>query len=213
MPTSTWKGLTPVIHIVDDEESFRVAVRRFLRAAGYEARAYSSGAEFLMSRPGRSPGCVLLDMNLQGPSGLDIQEAMTRENVALPIIFVTGHGDVPATVRAMKAGAVDFLTKPIPNEALLSAVAMALAQDAEARSRRERLREARVLFETLTPRERAVFERVAEGKLNKQIAAEFGTAERTIKAHRAQVMRKMHVDSVAALVRIAIGFKEESTSR
>jgi FixJ family two-component response regulator len=194
---------TPLIHVVDDDDSLRTAVTRLLRAAGYEVRAYSSAGEFLLGRPGKTPGCVVLDVHMPGPSGLDLQEAFAKLDVALPIIFLTGHGDIPMSVRAMKAGAVDFLTKPVQREALLTAVQHALARNAENRTAGERAGALRVRYESLTPRERAVFALVVAGKLNKQIATELGISERTVKAHRAQVMDKMHVTSLAELVHVA----------
>jgi FixJ family two-component response regulator len=194
----------PVVHVVDDDDAVRTAVVRLLQAAGHEARGYASAGEFLLGRSDRNaPGCAVLDVRLPGPSGLDLQEALARLEAPIPIVFLTGHGDIPMSVRAMKAGAVDFLTKPVRAEALLAAVRNALARDAEARSTRERLQAFRTRYETLTPREREVFTGVVAGKLNKQIAAELGTAERTVKAHRAQVMEKMQVGSVAELVHVA----------
>jgi FixJ family two-component response regulator len=194
----------PVVHVVDDDDSVRTAVVRLLQAAGHEARGYGSAGEFLLGRSDRNaPGCVVLDVRMPGPSGLDLQEALARLEVPLPIVFLTGHGDIPMSVRAMKAGAVDFLTKPVSRDALLAAVRTALARDAETRLARERLQSFRTRYETLTPREREVFAGVVAGKLNKQIAGELGTAERTVKAHRAQVMEKMQVASVAELVHVA----------
>jgi len=194
----------PIVHVVDDDDSVRTAVVRLLQAAGYEARGYASAGEFLLGRSDRNaPGCVVLDVRLPGPSGLDLQEALARLEVPLPIVFLTGHGDIPMSVRAMKAGAVDFLTKPVSREALLAAVRVAVARDADTRATREGLRGLRARYESLTPREREVFAGIVAGRLNKQIAAELGTAERTIKAHRAHVMEKMDVASVAELVRIA----------
>ena len=195
---------SPVVHVVDDDDSVRTAVVRLLQAAGHEARGYASAGEFLLGRSDRdAPGCVVLDVRMPGPSGLDLQEALARLEVPLPIVFLTGHGDIPMSVRAMKAGAVDFLTKPVSRDALLAAVRTALARDAETRSARARLHAFRARYETLTPREREVFAGVVAGKLNKQIAGELGTAERTVKAHRAQVMDKMQVASVAELVHVA----------
>jgi FixJ family two-component response regulator len=176
---------TPLIHVVDDDDSLRTAVIRLLRAAGYEVRGYPSAGAFLLARPAGTPGCVVLDVRMPGPSGLDLQEAFSERDDALPIIFLTGHGDIPMSVRAMKAGAVDFLTKPVQRDALLTAVKNALARDAEARKAREEVGELRSRYESLTASERAVFALVVVGKLNKQIAAELGTAERTVKAHRA----------------------------
>jgi FixJ family two-component response regulator len=194
---------TPIVHVVDDDDSLRTALTRLLRAAGHQVRGHPSAGEFLLARPGDTPGCLVLDVRLPGPSGLDIQTAFAGRDDALPIIFLTGHGDIPMSVRAMKAGAVDFLTKPVQREALLSAVRTALARDAESREARGRVALLRARLETLTSRERAVFARVVAGKLNKQIAAEIGTCERTVKAHRAQVMEKMQVASLAELVHVA----------
>jgi RNA polymerase sigma factor (sigma-70 family) len=194
---------TPVIHVVDDDDSFRTAVTRLLRAAGYEVRAYPSAGEFLLARPADTPGCLVLDVRMPGPSGLDLQDAFGRQSGTLPIIFLTGHGDIPMSVRAMKAGAVDFLTKPVQRQALLDAVQNALVRDAQRRTARERDDAARERLETLTPRERAVFALVAAGKANKQIATQLGISERTVKAHRAQVVEKMQVTSLAELVHVA----------
>jgi FixJ family two-component response regulator len=194
---------TPLVHVVDDDNSLRTSVMRLLRAAGHKVRGYGSAGEFLLARPGKTPGCVVLDVCMPGPSGLDLQEALPWQDEPLPIIFLTGHGDIPMSVRAMKAGAVDFLTKPVQRQALLEAVQIALTRDAENRAARERMGCWRSRYETLTARERAVFALVVAGKLNKQIATQLGTSERTVKAHRAQVMEKMHVTSLAELVRAA----------
>lgn len=193
-----------IVHVVDDDDSVRAGIVRLLEAAGYAALAYGSAGEFLLERSDHdAPGCILLDVRMPGPSGLDLQEALARLEVQVPIVFLTGHGDIPMSVRAMKGGAVDFLTKPVSRDTLLGAVRSALARDAAARAVRARLSELRARYETLTPREREVFAGVVAGKLNKQIAFELGTAERTIKAHRAQVMGKMQVASVAELVHVA----------
>ena len=193
----------PVVHVVDDDDSLRKAVTRLLNAAGYDVRAYSSAGEFALAIRDNRRGCVLLDVRMPGPSGLDLQEALAREDEPLPVIFLTAHGDVPTSVRAMKAGAVDFLTKPIKRDVLLNAIRTALARDARLHTSHEQLRDLRMRFEKLTPRERNVFELVVAGRLNKQIAAELGMAERTVKAHRAQVMAKMQVTSLAELVHVA----------
>src|SRR6266508_1013619 len=181
----------PIVHVVDDDDSLRKALTRLLHAAGYEVRAHASAGDFALSDRDNRRGCVLLDMRMPGPSGLNLQEALAKEDEPLPVIFLTAHGDVPTSVRAMKAGAVDFLTKPIKRDVLLSAVRSALARDLRAR------------FAKLTPREKEVFDLVVAGRLNKQIAAELGMAERTVKAHRGQVMAKMQVTSLAELVHLA----------
>lgn len=193
----------PVVHVVDDDASFRAAVLRLLRAAGYEARGYGSAAELLKANPAQSPGCILLDVRMPESSGLELQRALATTEEALPIVFVSGFGDIPASVQAMKAGAVDFLTKPVQRDALLPAVEDALARDTQARAVRSRLLELRARYDTLTPREADVLAQVVGGKPNKQIASDLGITERTVKAHRAQVMRKMQVLSLADLVRAA----------
>ena len=202
----------PIIHIVDDDDSFRRAVSRLLQAAGFAVQAYASAGEFLLARSGEKPGCVLLDVQMPGLDGLDLHAALAKQEAPLPVVFVTGHGDIPMSVRAMKTGAVDFLTKPVKREALVRAVEAALARDAQQRAAREKTRRWRECFESLTPREREVFEQVTSGKLNKQIAAEIGAAERTVKAHRANIMVKMQVQSIAELVHIAALLNSESRS-
>ena len=192
-----------VVHVVDDDPSMRAALVRLLRAAGYEARAYSSAGDFLMAARPDAPGCILLDVRMPGPNGLDLHSALARERNPLPVIFLTGYGDVRTSVRAMKAGAVDFLTKPVKRENLMGAISNALTLDAERRRIGDYMKSLRDRYERLTAREREVFGLVAKGLLNKQIAAELGTSERTIKAHRAQVMDKMEAASFAELVRAA----------
>jgi len=196
-------GVAPLVHVVDDDDAFRTALTRLLKAAGYAVRSYASAGDFLIARPADAPGCLLLDIRMPGPSGLELQAALRDQGLALPIVFLTGHGDVPASVRAMKAGAVDFLEKPVEREPLLRAVREALARDSEARAERGRLHALRARYDTLTPREREVFAGVVAGRLNKQIAAGVGSAERTVKAHRAQVLAKMGVGSAAELARVA----------
>lgn len=192
-----------IVHVVDDDESLRTAMSRLLTAAGYAVRTYASAGEFALARNGEISGCVLLDVRMPGPSGLDLQDSLARNADPLPIIFLTGHGDIPMSVRAMKAGAVDFLTKPVESAALLAAVELALRRGAEAQSERRNVRAWRERWESLSPREREVFERVTVGQPNKQIAGEIEAAERTVKAHRARVMEKMGAASLAELVHIA----------
>jgi FixJ family two-component response regulator len=192
-----------VIHVVDDDEGIRTGLCRLLEAVGYETRAYASAGEFLLHDPGDAPGCVLLDVKMPGPSGLELQQALASRREPLPVVFLSGHGDVSMSVQALKAGAVDFLTKPVKRDILLAAVESALAQNAARRAEREELRVLQARYDTLTVREREVFAHVIAGRLNKQTADLIGTAERTVKAHRAHVMEKMQVDSLADLVRVA----------
>jgi FixJ family two-component response regulator len=193
----------PLIHIVDDDESFRVAVARLLRAASYQVETYSTAGDFFLIGPRSRPGCLLLDLKMPGGNGLDLQAALTTSEQSIPIIFISGHGSIPAAVRALKAGAIDFLTKPVRKQVLLEVVKQAVIRDAERRAHHETLSLLRSRYESLTPREHEVFGQVVTGKLNKQIAADIGASERTVKAHRAHVMEKMQVNSVAELVHIA----------
>jgi FixJ family two-component response regulator len=192
----------PIVHVVDDDDSVRTAVARLLDAAGYQVRAYSSAGDYLVAERGDGPGCIVLDVRMPGPSGLELQEALARQPHPLPVVFLTGHGDIPMSVRAIKAGAVDFLTKPVERDALLDAVSSALARDSAARASGEALANWRMRYATLTAREIEVCERVVAGKLNKVIAGEIGVSERTVKAHRARVMEKMGARSLAELVRM-----------
>lgn len=193
----------PLIHIVDDDDSLRGAMQRLLMAAGYRVKAYASAGEFLLDPPGEAPGCLLLDLHMPGPSGLDLQQALARHGVRLPVIFLTGHGDLATGIRAMKAGAVDFLTKPVERELLLAAITRALEADAARSAARGAEAELQARFAQLTAREREVLELVVAGRLNKQIADVLGIAERTVKAQRAQVMAKLGAANAAELGRIA----------
>ncbi|MET0815118.1 MAG: response regulator [Pseudoxanthomonas sp.] len=193
-----------VVHIVDDDDSIREALSRLLCALGFDVRQYASAGEFLLEWPVGSPACLLLDVRMPGPSGLDLQLALSKRADAPPVVFLTGYGDIPMSVLAIRRGAVDFLTKPVEREALLSAVTAALERDARDRNSRRARQDVRERFDMLTPREKLVFAQVVDGRLNKQIATALGTCERTVKAHRAHVMEKMHVHSVAALVQLAV---------
>jgi len=191
-----------VVYVVEDDESSRMASSRLLRNAGYAVRTYSSGAEFF-SDPPREPGCIVLDLRLPGVSGLELQEHLVASENPLPIVFLTGHGDIPKSVRAMKAGAIDFLTKPVDAAVLLDAVARAIARGKANRVVRARQEEARARYNRLTPREREVFAHLISGQLNKQVGYDLGISERTTKIHRHQVLEKMMADSIADLVRMA----------
>jgi FixJ family two-component response regulator len=201
---------TPLIHIVDDDDSLRTAVLRLLSASGYEARGYASTGDFLLHANLEGPGCLLLDLNLPGPSGLELQEELLRRGVTLPVVFLTGRAGVPESVRAMKSGAEDFLTKPVERQTLLEALDRALARDASQRAARDGAERLLARFRRLTPRERDVFERIVIGRLNKQIADELGIAERTVKLQRAQLMEKLGVGSAAELGRFAERLKSLS---
>jgi RNA polymerase sigma factor (sigma-70 family) len=192
-----------VIHVVDDDLSARTAVGRVLRAAGYQVSQYETANQFLENLPTAARGCVLLDIQMPGLNGPQLQESLGKIEFELPIIFLTGHGDIPASVHAIKAGAEDFLSKPAPKKVLLEAIERALKRYDETHERHVRLSALRECFSTLTPRERQVFGLVVRGKLNKEIAFELGTSERTIKAHRHSVMEKFKVNSLAQLVSAA----------
>jgi RNA polymerase sigma factor (sigma-70 family) len=191
------------IHVVDDDTMFRNSMARMLRASGYQTAIYESGDDFLTKLPVSETGCILLDLQMVGINGFELQDRLTKAGNILPIIFLSAHGDIGAGVHAIKAGAEDFLPKPVSGEVLLQCVEHALARNAEQRQRHERLNATRSLVATLTPREREVFALVVRGKLNKQIAHELGTTVRTIKAHRQSAMDKLGVKSVAEAVSIA----------
>jgi len=194
---------TPTIHVVDDDASFRTAVARLLRASGYQVALHESAARLLEAPPATTSGCILLDVRMPGLSGTELQARLAEMGNALPIVFLTGHGDVPTGVRAIKAGAEDFLLKPVSKKALTEAIERALVRCEQTRERTCRLDSMRALLATFTPRESEVFTLIVRGKLNKQIAYELGTSERTVKAHRHAVMQKLKVQSLAEAVSIA----------
>ena len=191
----------PVVRIVDDDESFLLAVSRVLRAAGYAVRPFPSGKAFL-EQPDDAPGCVVVDLRMPGLSGLQLQESMTRSGSLLPVIFLSGQGDIPTSVQAMRQGAEDFLSKGARPKELLLAVKRALARDAVLRADRARQEELRARFRALTPRELEVLKHVVQGQLNKQIAADLEISERMVKFHRTAITTKLHAPSVAELTRL-----------
>jgi RNA polymerase sigma factor (sigma-70 family) len=192
-----------LIHVVDDDESTLTALLRLLRANGFEAVGHGSAGDFLLRRPADRHGCILLDIHMPGPSGLQLQAALEENDIHLPIVFMTGRADVATSVAAMRAGAIDLLEKPIDPETLLDALRRAILRDSEERSRRQARRDLLALFETLSEREREVFELVVAGRLNKQIADVLGVSERTVKAQRASLMMKLGTNSAAELGRLA----------
>jgi FixJ family two-component response regulator len=196
-------ALPPIVRVVDDDASWRQSVERLLLAAGYKTALYDSAESFLDGSLDDAPGCILLDVRMPGLDGLQLQQRLAESTQRLPIIFLSGHADIPLTVQAVKAGAHDLLTKPVASEVLLNAVAMAIAQDIECREACARLEEQRSLVRGLTLTERKVFDLVVRGKLNKQIGGQLGITERTVKWHRHNIMLKLKVASVAGLVSLA----------
>jgi FixJ family two-component response regulator len=199
---------SPVVHIVDDDDSLRQGLASLLRSVGLEVRTYGSTQEFLQTDRLETPGCIVLDIRLPGISGLDFQEQLADLGIRLPVILMTGHGDIPMTVRAMKAGAVDFLAKPFRDQDMIDAVTAAINRD---RAQREKEGQSLAIvdrYATLSPREREVMALVTAGKLNKQVAADLGLSEVTVKIHRGAAMRKMGARSLADLVRMADALKD-----
>ena len=192
-----------IVFVIDDDPSMRKALTNLFRSVGLRAEVFGSAREWLESKLPEVASCLVLDIRLPGPSGLDFQAELAKANIQIPIIFMTGHGDIPMTVKAMKAGAIDFLTKPFRDQDMLDAVAVAIERDRTRRREEKIVAELRAVFETLTTRERDVLALVASGLMNKQIAAEIGLAEITVKIHRGHLMRKMGARSLADLVRMA----------
>ena len=194
----------PIVFIVDDDDSVRKALTRLINSVGFNVETFASAHDFLKRKSHHNgPACLVLDIRMPGLSGLDLQDELVAAGRTLPIIFISGHGNIPLSVRAMKAGAVDFIEKPFEDQSLLDAINHSLKKDRQTKLEQAELREIQQRVDSLTPREREVFAHVVSGKLNKQIAFELGTTERTIKAHRARVMKKMQAKSLADLIRLA----------
>jgi FixJ family two-component response regulator len=202
-----------VIAVVDDEQSVRQGLQRLMRSIGWKVKTFASAQEFLAHSRNEAPSCVVLDLQLPGLSGLDLQKQMAEVGLATPIVFLTGHGDIPASVQAMKAGAIEFLTKPVDEDNLVRAIQEAIERDRHNRKQQASMRDLRDRYQSLTVREQEVMRQVVSGLLNKQIAAELSITEDTVKFHRGHIMRKMRADSLADLVRMAGSLEIESNQR
>lgn len=196
------KEADPIVFVVDDDPLIRDGLRSLIKSVGLHVETFGSSREFMQRRPSDAPGCLVLDVRLPGLSGLDLQRELNESNFQIPIIFMTGHGDIPMSVRAMKNGAQEFLTKPVRGQDLLDAVQQAIARDRAARRERAKMADLRMRFDSLTPREREVLDLIVAGLLNKQIAGELNIEEVTIKTHRAHIMQKTQAESLAHLVRM-----------
>ena len=203
----------PVIAVVDDDPSVRQGLDRLLRSFGWKAETFSSAQEFLDRAGAQAPSCVVLDLQLPGLSGLDLQKRMAEAGMETPIVFLTGHGDIPASVQAMKAGAIEFLTKPVDEQDLLNAIQEAVERDRRVRQQHAEMHELERRYESLSAREQEVMQQVVSGLLNKQIASELNITEFTVKFHRGHIMRKMRADSLADLVRMAENLGIDSHKR